>query len=460
MTAVTQRSQGDPATATRELHEAGVKAVMLSLVDNAGMNRVKCIPLERLEDAATSGVGLATLVSVWLVNDLFASTTHASPDEPSEELRLMPDLSVCVPLAAQPGWAWCPLDQYGQEGRPWPGCSRLFLTSMIDALAAEGLRLRGAFELEWFVGQPGHPEFVPVNQGPAYSAIAATSAAPIFLDLVDALRAEGFSVQQFHPEHAPGQFEMTIEPRDALEAADATVLFRQTIRGVTHAHGLVASFSPKVSAQALGSGAHLHFSLWNADGVNVLQGGDGSLGMQGAGESFVAGVLEELPALLAVTAPSVASYLRLAPGTASGAFRVWGRENREAALRFITGMVGGRERSTNVEFKPIDLTANPYLATGAIIAAGLDGIRRSLRLPPPIRAAPGALSEEERASLGIEPLPRSLDEAVTRMEASSVLRSAMGEVLFETFLATRRKEWDTYGGLDDESVMDAHRWRY
>src|SRR5207249_3287736 len=118
---------------------------------------------------------------------------------------------------------------------------------------------------------------------------------------------------------------------------------------------------------------------------------------------------------------------------ASGAFRAWGRENREAAIRFITGMVGGRDRSTNVEIKPVDLAANPYLAIGAIIAAGLDGIDRSLRLPPPTSKAPGSLSEEERRKLGIDRLPASLDEAVSKMEASSVLRKAMGDVLFETF---------------------------
>lgn len=441
------------------LREAGVKAVMLSLIDNAGMNRVKCIPLERLADAATSGVGLATLVSVWLVDDLFAATRHADPDEPSADLRLIPDLSACAPLAAQPGWAWCPVDHYDQEGRPWAACSRLFLKAMTDRLAERGVTLRGAFELEWFVGLPADPDPVPLNRGPAYSAIATTSA-PFLLDLVDALTAEGMAVQQFHPEHSPGQFEMSIGPRDAVEAADATVLFRQTIRGVTTSHGLVTSFSPKVSAQALGNGAHFHFSLWNREDVNLLTGGSAVLDMQDMGESFVAGVLEELPALVAVTAPSVVSYLRLKPGVSSGAYRAWGRENREAALRFITGMVGGRDRSTNVEFKPIDLAANPYLAIGSIIAAGLDGMERSLRLPPPTTKAPGSLTEEERRHLGIDRLPESLDEAASTMEASSVLRKAMGDVLFETFLATRRKEWEKFGGLEEEAMIRAHRWRY
>jgi glutamine synthetase len=335
----------------------------------------------------------------------------------------------------------------------------LFLKAMVNRLAERGVTLRGAFELEWFVGRSGDPDPTPLNRGPAYSAIATTTA-PFLLDLMDALTAEGLAVQQFHPEHAPGQFEMSISPRDALEAADATVLFRQTIRGVTASHGLVTSFSPKVSAQALGNGAHLHFSLWDREGVNLLTGGSAAMDMQDVGESFVAGVLEELPSLIAVTAPSVVSYLRLKPGVASGAFRAWGRENREAALRFITGMVGGRDRSTNVEFKPIDLAANPYLAIGAIIAAGLDGMERSLRLPPPTTKAPGSLTEEERQKLGIDRLPESLDEAVSSMEESSVLQEAMGDVLFETFLATRRKEWEKFGSLDDESVIRAHRWRY
>ena len=177
-------------------------------------------------------------------------------------------------------------------------------------------------------------------------------------------------------------------------------------------------------------------------------------------EAFTAGVLESMQALTAVTAPSVASYERLQPHRWSDPWACWGRENREAALRFVTGMVGSRGQAANLEVKAMDAAANPYLALGAIVAAGIDGIDRELSLPEAVAVDPASLSAARRRAMGIRQLPSSLGAAIRELERSTVLRAAMGDVLFDSFLATRRGERDVFEGKDPEDVVRAHRWRY
>jgi glutamine synthetase len=371
----------------------------------------------------------------------------------------MPDLKASVVLAAQPGWAWMPADQYDQEGNPWPTCGRAFLRRMTRALDAKGLTLLAAFELEWFLGYPGTPDPRPAHTGPAYGAAIMQS--EFAIDLMTALDAEHLPVETFHPEAAPGQYEVSVAPRAALEAADAAAVVRQTIRAVSERHGFASSFSPMpLTPSAEGNGEHLHMSLWSKGDRNLFAAGSGRFGLTEDGEAFLAGVLTELPALVAVTCPSPASYLRLQPNQWAGAFACWGPENREAALRFITGSPSSRLKSTNVEFKPIDPSSNPYLAIGAIIAAGLAGIERGDRLPAPTTANPGAMSEAERTALGIRRLPASMLESIDALGASSVLRAAMGEDLFDAFLATRRSEAESLGNLPVEEMVRAVRWKY
>lgn len=463
---MTEGAEGPPdgrrAERAREvgarLASAGVGAVALAMVDNAGVTRVKCVPVSRLEEAARSGIGLSTVFSVFLVDDFITSAPGL--EGPSGDLRLMLDPDACVPLAAQPGWAWAPVDQYDQEGRVWPACGRSFLRRMVEALSRRGLELSGAFEVEWFLGRMDEPDPVPAHRGPGYSAIALTPHSDLARDLAEALDAEGLGVQQIHPEYSPGQFEVSVARRDAVGAADANLLVRQTIRGVAHRHGLAASFAPVVMAGAVGNGAHVHLSLWDGEGRNAFVGGRGPLGMTEQGEAFVAGILAELPALTAVTCPSMVSYLRLRPHNWAGAYACWGPENREAAVRFVAGMAGGRATSTNIEVKSVDAAGNPYLVLGSIIAAGLAGIEAGLSLPEPTTADPGALPDDERERLGIERLPSSLEEAIARLEKSVVLRSAMGDFLFEAFLATRKAELERFRGADEVELVRTHRWRY
>ncbi len=457
----------------RRLAASGVEAVALAHVDNAGVTLVKCIPLRRFEEAARFGIGLSPVFSVFLVNDSITSSTHISG--PAGDTRLVPDPENTVALAASPGWAIAPVDQFDQEGEPFPACARTFARRMIGRLADLGLELRGSFEVEFFLGsrewagaprQPQGPTDVepqprPAHAGPAYGAIALADVEPFATDLIRALEAQGTGVMQFHPEYSTGQLEISVPHRTGIAIADINLVLRHTVRAVARTHGLAASFAPVVFAGLVGNGMHIHLSLWDRRGRNLFQGGRGPEGMARRAEAFTAGVLASLPALTAVTAPSVASYERLQPHRWSGPWACWGRENREAALRFVTGMVGSRATAANLELKAMDSSSNPYLALGAIVAAGIDGLERELSLPEPVPPVdPASIPPARRRAMGIRQLPSSLGEAIRELERSSVLRTAMGEVLFDAFLATRRGERDLFEGMDPERVVAAHRWRY
>ncbi len=435
----------------------GIRAVALTMVDNAGVTRVKTVPLHRFPAAAGFGIGLSPVFDVFLVNDHITASDEVGG--PVGDLRLMPDMDALRPLQAQPGWAWAPTDQYTQEGEVFASCQRSFARRMADRAASAGLALKMGFEVEWFQARRSGQEVEPIHRGPAYSAIVLAEVSDFARDLMEALGDEGIEVWQFHPEYATGQLEISVGPRDPVTAADEDVLLRQTIRGVAGRYGMSASFAPVAIAGEVGNGGHVHFSLWEED-RNLFAGGDGPHGMTDPGQAFVAGILAELPALVAIGSPSVASYLRLVPSHWSGPWACWGRENREAAIRFVIGMVGSRETAANTEIKCFDPSANPYLVAGAVIAAGLIGVEQDLRLPPEVTQDPAGYSQAERDELGIRRLPESLGEAVSQLEESKVLREAMGDVLFNAFVAVRRSEIDVFAGMSDEELVEAHRWRY
>ncbi|MFW6723527.1 glutamine synthetase [Streptomyces sp. MAR4 CNY-716] len=433
------------------LSEAGVRLIALSWVDNAGIARVKAVPLGRLPKLAAHGVGMSPVFDTFLVDDSIARADGYGG--PVGDLLLLPDLNRLTRLAAQPGWAWAPADRYDQGGEPYPGCHRAFVNRMMQAAAGLGLSLRMGFETEWSLG-PGGP-----GDGPAYGLSRLADSGAYLLDVVDALTTQGVEVLQIHPEYEPGQFEVSTAAEDPLGAADTAVLVRHTVRAVSHAHGLRASFAPLPGPEGIGNGGHVHLSLWRG-GRNLLHGGTGPRGMTPEGEAFLAGLLRSLPALTAVGCPSPASYLRLAPSSWSGAYRCWGWENREAALRFVTGPASEASHRANAELKCFDQAANPYLVVGAAIAAGLAGYEDALRLPEEFADDPGHADPAELERRGIERLPTGLTAAVGHLRESVVLRKAMGDHLFDALLAVREAEDRLFADRSRDETVEATRRRY
>jgi glutamine synthetase len=434
-----------------------VAGVAVTWVDNSGVTRVKTVPLTRLERAAQWGIGASPVFDTFLFDDSVVTGRFAGG--PVGDLRLYPDLRRLTVLAAQPGWAWAPADRYDQEGAVHPQDSRALARREVARLAERGYTVQAGFEVEWCVSTGTGDEFTPACRGPAYGMTRLTELSGYLRQVLDALVAQQVPVEQLHPEYAPGQYEVSVAATDPVAAADTAVLVRETIRAVSVAAGLRATFAPKVLADGVGNGGHVHLSLWR-DGVNLMAGGPGRYGLTPEGESFAAGILSRLPALLALGAPSVASYLRLIPSHWAGAFACWGRENREAAMRLITGSAGNRDVEANVEIKCFDAAANPYLAVAALLCAGRAGLAERAGLPEPVEVDPATLDPAERAARDIAALPGDLGTAVAAMAAEPVLTEALGEVLIDTVAAVRRGEIARFEGASPEEIAAATRWRY
>ena len=189
--------------------------------------------------------------------------------------------------------------------------------------------------------------------------------------------------------------------------------------------GLVASLAPKPWPDNAGNGGHIHFSLWDGDRNRFYDGGTPDR-LSSTARAFIAGVLEHLPGLCGLTAPSFNSYHRIVPQFWAGAFVCWGYDNREAPVRVASTFAGAEEASTNTELKAADASGNPYLALGGLIAAGLDGIERGLEPPAPVDVDPATIPEDERTARGIARLPATQREALDALAADAVLTGALG----------------------------------
>ena len=438
------------------LAEADVAGITIVWADNNGIPRSRTVPIAGLADAAERGVGMSPLFAVFDSHDGI-SFAHSGLSDASGDIRLLPVLEQVTPLARQPGFAWAPGRQLGPDGGPYPYDQRSRLEAQVARAAASGLSVRAGFELEFFVSRAGD-ELAAAQQGPAYGPVALLQVDEFAAAVLRDLAANGVPVGQFHAEYGLSQLEVSLGPADAVTAADRQLLARQTIHAAARAHGLRVSFSPLVTLDGAGNGLHLHVSV-SRGGDNLLADqGDGRPG--GDGARFLGGLLRDLPAIAAVSAPSVPSLLRRRPGYFAGAYQFWGVENREAPLRYVpSSPFIGKDRA-NVELKASDASGNPYLALAAVLAAGLAGIDDNAELPPPIQEDPGTWSDTRRAELGLVPLPVTPEAQERALLASNRVGDALGGPLLGAFTAVRRADAAWAADRSPQETIAAHRWRY
>jgi glutamine synthetase len=319
------------------------------------------------------------------------------------------------------------------------------------------LEVIAAFENEFYLLRQTIAGIVPADETVFASTLAMDLHQPVIDEMVEALVEQGMLVEQYYPESGPGQQEISILYTQALGAADQQIAFRETIRAIALQHNLKASFLPKIFADKAGSGCHLHLSLWQ-DGQNLLPNLETPGELSQVARRFIAGILHHLPALMALTTPSTNSYRRILPHYWSGAFRCWGVDNREAAVRVPSNP---EEISpTHFELKTVDASANPYLALGAVIAAGLDGVRHCFELGEPVAVDPGHLTESERSAASIERLPTTLGESIEQLSGDKVLLDALGTELAQAYLAVRQAEWEAMKDLELEEEVKLLLERY
>ncbi len=419
--------------------------VMVCYCDIAGQTRGKGFPLRCLEARLASGIG-------WTPTNIMLTSFGPIADTPwgpFGDLVLRPDPATEVRVDFEDGSAvehFFLGDALETDGRPWDCCPRHFLRSALDEMEAEhGLRLLAAFEQEFY--HFGAQE----RLGSAYNLDAIRRHGSFAEVFMAALGAAGVRCDSYLPEYGPRQYEVTCEPETGLAAADHAVILREMARATAQRLGERISFSPVVTPDIVGNGTHIHMSLLDAAGEPAAYDPRAPHGLSRRAGSFIAGVLRHAAALCALSAPSTVSYLRLVPHRWSAAWTNLGYRDREAMVRICPlNEIAGRDisRQFNFEYRASDAAANPYLSLGAIVRAGLEGLRHELATPQVTTVDPETLPEAERRRHGIVRLPQTLDEALDALEADEVARGWFPEPLLDAFLRHKRCEIDIMHELE------------
>jgi glutamine synthetase len=424
---------------------AQVRLVRVLYCDNAGLIRTKAVWIDELPARMHSGIGFPLAQQALTAFDLPAPVEGMGP---VGEFRLVPDPATFVVLPYVEGSACMFGEMYTLDGVPWAACPRAFLRRMRARLAEQGLEAQVGTEHEVMLARPAEGAFPyqPADFAPLFGTAALDEHDGFLTAWLFALTKQEMTPRLVYPEYGPGQMEVSLAPTDALQAADNVCLVRETTRAVAARHGLIASFAPKPYVERFaGNGLHLHLSLWDLEEDkeerhNRCYDAQAPGWLSALARHFIGGLLAHLPALVALTCASVNSYERLQPGHWSAAYACWGLDNREAAIRVPSISWGQERESLRLEVRCADHSANPYLALGALLAAGLDGIEHSLDPGPPLAVDPGSLSEKERRARGIERLPATLREALDALSCDAVLTAALGPLLTTSYLAVKRQE--------------------
>ncbi|WP_422565482.1 type III glutamate--ammonia ligase [Ideonella sp.] len=434
------------------LSAQGVHTVLAQFTDVHGVAKGKYVPLAHLPDLLSTGAGFAG-PSIWgtgLPRTGARAEYYARPE--AGQIKAMPWM---------PGYALAVCDGF-VDGAPFEACPRQVLRRATARLAERGWQLKTGIEPEFFLLRRDAGRWVPADANdrldkPSYDLKSLPRQAGYLQALSTALAESGLDVLQIDHEDAHGQFEVNFAFDEALASADHLMLFKQVAHALAEQRGMVFSMMPKPFANQPGSGLHFHVSLWDPAGNCVFaplpdERAQGTL-LSPLARHFIGGVLAHSAALCALAAPTVNSYKRLVVGesisgtTWAPAYVAHGPNNRTAVVRTLPG---------RFEWRVPDASANPYLATAALIAAGLDGIDRQLDPGPECSEDLFALSLNEIAARGIALLPQSLGEAVQALAADPVILEALGPVLARQFIDLKQAEWLAYS----RHVSDWEMQRY
>jgi glutamine synthetase len=438
------------AAAIAELEAEGVDTVIGTVVNPAGLTQAKTVPIRRTNTFADPGLGASPSWHAFAIDQSGIAFTDDVGVVGDQRIRI--DLSALRILGD--GLAWAPGSFFEQDGTPVPACSRGTLGRVEKALAEAGIEAMIGHEIEFLLVDP-HGNPLPSALWAQYGLAGVLEYEGFVRDVNAAATVAGVPIEQFHPEYGANQFEISLAPHPPVAAADQLALTRIIIGRAARRHGLRISLSPAPFAGSAGSGAHQHFSLTTAEGP-MFSDGQGTEGMTPAGESAVAGVVGGLTQAQGVLCGSIVSGLRMRPGNWAGVYACWGTENREAAVRFVKDGPGS-PYGGNVEVKIVDPSANPYLASAAILGLALDGIKRKAPLPPETTIDPAKLSDSDRDRTGVVRLPEAQAEAIAVLDNSELLRGILGDPAVDMVVAVRRLEQERYGDLGPEELADKFR---
>ena len=409
--------------------ERGIKYFLISYVDLFGTLRAKLAPAAAIGDMAKEGAGFAGFAS-WL------DMTPADPD-----VLAIPDPASLIQLPWKKEVGWLAADPY-MNGKLVEQAPRVVLKNMREKAAKAGYTLKTGVECEYFLVSPdgsGISDASDTQSKPCYDQSALMRRYDVISEICDSMLELGWQPYQNDHEDANGQFEMNWLYDDALVTADRMAFFKYMVKAIAEKHGLRATFMPKPFANLTGSGCHVHVSLWK-DGKNLFEDDNDGLGLSRTAYNFIGGVMDAAQELCSITNPTVNSYKRInAPATLSGA--TWSPNSVTYAGNNRTHMIRipGNGR---FELRLADGAANPYLLPAALLAAGLDGMARSIDPGKPLNI--DMYAEGHKAPVDTKKLPLNLLDALRLTERSELLRRELGSEFIDSYIKLKTKEWDEF----------------
>lgn len=430
--------------------------VKVAVADIDGILRGKYLDRAKLESVLDDGFGFCDVIFGWdSADELYDQVAYTGWQSGYPDGVTKVDVGTHRRIPWEDGRSFFLADYVGSSDS-MRVCPRLVLKDVVDRATSMGYQGFFGMEFEWFnfretpqsVHEKGFVDLEPLTPGMfGYSVLRQTHSQELFDALLREMRAFGVPIEGLHCETGPGVFEAAILYSDALEAADRAVLFKAGTKEIAHRFGIMPTFMARWKTDLPGCSGHTHQSLWDLDAEqNLFFDADDPDKMSATYRSYLAGILELLPELLVLLAPTVNSYKRLVDGFWAPTKPTWAVDNRTVACRVIPGS----PKSTRLEVRVPGSDVNPYLAVAATYAAGLWGVERGLELTQPATQGSGYHDES------VERLPRDLIDATRRFAGSAAMRELLGDAFVDHFAATREWEWRQY--LD--TVSDWERERY
>lgn len=412
--------------------EQGVKFIRLWFTDILGFLKSVAITVEELERVLDRGIGF----------DGSSIEGFARIDE--SDMVAMPDPDTFCMLPWRPtehtvARMFCDILKPG--GEPFEGDPRYILKMNLKKAADLGYTFYVGPELEFFYFKDAvNPE--PLDQGGYFDLTPADVSTDMRRETILAIEEMGLKVELAHHEVAPSQHEIDLRYTEALNMADNVMTYRLVVKQVAQKFGVYATFMPKPIAGVNGNGMHVHQSLFKGE-RNAFFDKNDDYHLSKIGKGYMAGLLKHAPEITAITSQWVNSYKRLIPGYEAPCYISWARRNRSDLIR-IPQYEPGKEYATRVEYRSPDPACNPYLTFAVMLAAGLEGIEKGYELPAPVEENVFEMTEDERQRRGIQTLPGNLFEAILITEDSELVRKALGDHAFSSFIKNKKIEWDLY----------------
>ena len=332
-------------------------------------------------------------------------------------------------------------DIHNPDGTPYEGDSRYVLKRVLEKCTQKGYTAYLGPELEFFYfADDKNP--TTLDKGGYFDALPVDRGVELRRDTIFCMQKMGIDVEYSHHEVAPSQHEIDLRYKEALKMADIVMTYRTAVKEIARQNGVYATFMPKPIAGENGNGMHVHQSLFKGD-ENAFFDSDDKFNLSRIAKHYIAGLMKHAKEFSAITNQWVNSYKRLVPGYEAPVYVSWAHRNRSAMVR-VPMYKPGKSKATRIEFRSPDPACNPYLAFAVQIAAGLHGIDNKYELPEPIEQDIFEMDENAREEAGITSLPGSLFEAIQEVSQSTIVREALGDHIFEKFIANKKKEWNEY----------------